>query len=451
MFRYTPTTIPHNILVVGCGGTGSRLVPLLAQFLRSLMKEHNPRGWLGTPNIALCDFDTIEEKNLLRQNFIKSDIGKNKEVVLAERYGRAYGMNILPITTAIDSCNDIHNIFYQKFEADVRAQPLMIIMCVDSVEARRKILGNAFHLSVNSQTVAQNIFIIDSGNEDNFGQVNFFNPIIPVRKDEAAAALDSLPKLITSYVDSSHMPMDVDHYLNMVAMPGQGSCADLDQTLAINAIIATTIMGIVQNYYYRKPMTYNKVHIGLDGSSFTTFNTIAELKRKALPSSLRSYVANVFTTGSGAQRERAAQMFSVNTGSSGAYTEVSVHSAVERILEAEAAQAKAIAKAAADEKKAEAAAKRLAKEMEKAAKAPKLEEPFVVNIEPVVISTAPVDVPASMATATTAEVRNTMANDQVNIATVATEGSTPTISLNGAVLPSNGYNTTITGRSYMPF
>ena len=38
MFKFTPRQIPSNIVVIGCGGTGSRVVPLLAQFIRSITR-----------------------------------------------------------------------------------------------------------------------------------------------------------------------------------------------------------------------------------------------------------------------------------------------------------------------------------------------------------------------------------------------------------------------------
>lgn len=262
-------------MVVGCGGTGSRLVPLLTQFLRSITREYSPRGWLGNPNIVLCDFDTIEEKNLARQNFIRQDIGKNKAVVLAERYSKAYGLNITPMTTAIEGSEDISRFFYSQLNVDLLKEPCMIIMCVDSVVARRKILSNALDLIGNGQSIP-NVFVIDSGNEDNFGQVNFFNPAITPHPDEWEKGLAAkLPKLITHVEDIQFIPMDINHYLDLADNPGLGSCADLDQTLAINALVATNIISVVQNYYYRKPMNFNKVFVDMAGGSSTTFNTMS--------------------------------------------------------------------------------------------------------------------------------------------------------------------------------
>ena len=78
--------------------------------------------------------------------------------------------------------------------------------------------------------------------------------------------------------------MDINHYTTLKDNPGQGSCADLDQTLAINAIMATTILGIVQNMYYQKPMTYSEVSISLTGANRTTYLTADNLAYRVLNS-----------------------------------------------------------------------------------------------------------------------------------------------------------------------
>ena len=275
MFNFIPSTIPHNIIVVGCGGTGSRLVPLLAQFIRSITKDYSPRGWLGTPNIVLCDPDTIEEKNLARQNFIHQDIGKNKAVVLAERYSKAYGVPIIPMTSRIEGHMDIQTFFTTQLGVNLGSEPCMIIMCVDSVVARRNIISNAMSIVYLNDNYS-NVFIIDSGNEDNFGQVNFFNPEIGLHPDNfEVGVIEKLPKMITHVENIHSIPMDIKHYLELADNPGLGSCADLDQTLAINALVATNIIAVVQNYYYRKPMNFNKVFVDMLGGSSTTFNTMS--------------------------------------------------------------------------------------------------------------------------------------------------------------------------------
>lgn len=70
-----------SIWIVGAGGVASWLLPQLLKILYTTQKP-----W----RIKIFDQDTVEHKNILRQNFIPEDVGKNKAEVLAERYSDIY-------------------------------------------------------------------------------------------------------------------------------------------------------------------------------------------------------------------------------------------------------------------------------------------------------------------------------------------------------------------------
>lgn len=337
MFRYTPRMIPQTVMVVGCGGTGSRLVPLLAQFLASITKAKNARGWLDNPTILLADFDTIEEKNLLRQNFIQSDVGKHKAAVLAQRYGRAYGVNVLPILEKLDGSGS----FARGLASTINWNSMIVIMCVDSAQARRDVL-KSINALCRPGSAGQGAFIIDAGNEDNFGQVRFFNQNVIV--NHSSVGKNDLPKMSPIVTDIDAIPMDFAFYRDLQDMPGQGSCADLDQTLAINALMATLIMGVVQNFYYVKPFNYNQISISLDGAVSTVFNTPVEFLRRAEygyeDTQRRGSILPLnhwYATDLG----RSLQAFMLE------------HRKFQRKMDAEAAQARALAERAAEQKKAQ--------------------------------------------------------------------------------------------------
>ena len=57
-----------KILIIGVGGIGSYLVPLLDR--------------LGCYTITVYDNDTVEEKNLLYQNYQEEDISLNKALLI---------------------------------------------------------------------------------------------------------------------------------------------------------------------------------------------------------------------------------------------------------------------------------------------------------------------------------------------------------------------------------
>ena len=70
-------TAPVKIIVLGAGGTGGYLIPHLYR----IAFANGNRSY----RIIICDGDIVERKNLIRQNFIEQDIGRNKASVLAKR------------------------------------------------------------------------------------------------------------------------------------------------------------------------------------------------------------------------------------------------------------------------------------------------------------------------------------------------------------------------------
>ena len=64
---------PVKIVVLGAGGTGGYVIPHLYRL--GYASEHPTR-------ILVCDGDVVEQKNLIRQNFVEQDIGRNKAQVL---------------------------------------------------------------------------------------------------------------------------------------------------------------------------------------------------------------------------------------------------------------------------------------------------------------------------------------------------------------------------------
>ena len=286
MFQFISNQIPDTIVVVGCGGTGSRLVPMLAQFVRSITRGPSPMGWLQDPRIILVDDDTVEQKNLMRQNFISPDVGFNKARVLASRYSQAFDVQIDACAMRLGGggigIQDLINGDWSRRKSGVASiANVMFILCVDSAASRKEIVKAILKINfvMNSATQSDEglaSIVIDAGNENDYGQVGYFNAFYYNGKVDTKSPeyleLKNMPMRPT-LVPTSSIPIDLEYYRALVDAPSQGSCADLDQTLAINALMATNIMGIVQNIYYRKPMTYTEVSTSLTGSNRTTYYT----------------------------------------------------------------------------------------------------------------------------------------------------------------------------------
>jgi len=85
-----------RIVLVGCGGIGSQLLPPLVRYLAS---RPEPRALL-----VLVDGDVFEAKNLARQACTTADVGSNKAEALAQVV-RAAGLACQAIPAFLDESN----------------------------------------------------------------------------------------------------------------------------------------------------------------------------------------------------------------------------------------------------------------------------------------------------------------------------------------------------------
>ena len=143
-----------TIVVAGVGGTGGYVVRDLSRFIFSIMKRtsnYNIR-------LVVIDPDKVEEKNLLRQNFLPSDLGKGKAEVIATRHSRAFGIQIefIEAKASMDVLRRLADNSY-----------MILVGCVDNHSARRD-----FHQYMTfMRDAGRTCSWIDSGNERTSGQV----------------------------------------------------------------------------------------------------------------------------------------------------------------------------------------------------------------------------------------------------------------------------------------
>ena len=96
----------RRVLIIGAGGIGSFLIPLLDK--------------VGMYDISVADPDKVETKNLTYQNFTKEDVGENKASVMRNRYRSINGGSQYPILS----------------EKQMQGYDL-VICCVDNIGLRR--------------------------------------------------------------------------------------------------------------------------------------------------------------------------------------------------------------------------------------------------------------------------------------------------------------------------
>ena len=101
----------RKVLIIGAGGIGSFLIPLL--------------DMTDLYAITVYDPDRVETKNLTYQNFVKEDVGKYKVAVMNERYNLK-SAEPYPILTK----NQI-----QKYD--------LVVCCADNLDVRRLMYRDA--------------------------------------------------------------------------------------------------------------------------------------------------------------------------------------------------------------------------------------------------------------------------------------------------------------------
>jgi len=131
---FSPPETRH-ILVAGVGGTGGYLAEGLAKMIA---------GYRLDLRVTLADPDTVEEKNILRQNFKVWEVGTPKAKALASRLNQDYGVKFIA---------------HDGKAQDVKGLSgfgTLLASCVDSVKAR--------------QDFAKHKHWLDLGNGLDFGQ-----------------------------------------------------------------------------------------------------------------------------------------------------------------------------------------------------------------------------------------------------------------------------------------
>ena len=152
---------PVKIIILGAGGTGGHITPHLYRLLHTLDRP---------VKVIIADGDIVEEKNLVRQNFVFGDLGRNKAQVLAERYASAFGMEVHYIPEFIESEDRLAELIKpDRYQASLYTYyrqeegHAILIGAVDNNRSRQ-LCHQVFNKS-------DNLIYIDSGNGEYTGQV----------------------------------------------------------------------------------------------------------------------------------------------------------------------------------------------------------------------------------------------------------------------------------------
>jgi PRTRC genetic system ThiF family protein len=247
---FDPHLHPREIVLIGCGGTGSHLARAIARIIAHMQSLR-----MNIPSLTLIDPDTVEERNVSRQLFSPAEIGMNKAEVIAQRLSCALGLAIEWIPEAFNTKRHLARDNYG----------LILIDAVDNYLARRELAQ-----------VKRGV-IIACGNHRSAGQVSIGNV---QDREEALLHLEDVEKRqytlgnkhTLSYLPTAYalFPELLEPESVTTTSPVDGvSCADLvlqgEQDLLINDSIATIAARYVQQLLFRQPIQSFLTYCNLEG------------------------------------------------------------------------------------------------------------------------------------------------------------------------------------------
>ena len=190
----------HSAAIIGCGGLGTNVAVHLAG--------------AGVGKLWLCDFDTVQTRNLNRQFFYTSqDVGKAKCLLLAERL-RAFApeTEILPVQKQILSSGDL------DFALDAE----LVILAVDNIDARRIIADWCERVGKPA---------VNGGVDGAYGTAYLFVPGKTASLEEAGAVTPPRQKPrsqspVVGVIGALQAKLAVDYFLKKTASQGVLLCFD---------------------------------------------------------------------------------------------------------------------------------------------------------------------------------------------------------------------------------
>lgn len=221
-----------HFIVIGTGGTGGYLIENLLR----LVDVQTPDQEL---QLTIIDGDSVEKKNLIRQNFYEEDIDKNKAQALYERYIHKFlnvnDNNFKIAQVYLDNPNDLRGLF--------RMQPNSTPVVVGAVDnnATRQLIHTAI------KDYEDTVIWVDAGNSERVGQVILGTRNITTIADNSILKLGLETSDFQSPVDL--YPEDFKVVDTADKLPNDVSCAEhaisSPQNIAANIFSATTLFGVL--------------------------------------------------------------------------------------------------------------------------------------------------------------------------------------------------------------
>jgi PRTRC genetic system ThiF family protein len=227
---FDPNLYIKTITIVGIGGTGAQVARIVGRIVYDMQRSRK-----HTPQIVLIDPDTVEEKNVGRQLFSPSMLGKHKAEAVGKMLNLALGLDVRWIPDFVDSVRH-----FERYGSN------LVISCVDNHEARK-----AIH-QING-------VILGGGNHENSGQICIGNCDDPEQMQRNLDGRDGkyayLPKEGLLFPEL----LEPESVTERQTVMTNASCAELimegSQHLLINDWMASVMGSYIYKLLHRQPIT----------------------------------------------------------------------------------------------------------------------------------------------------------------------------------------------------
>ena len=241
MLQFDIIKNPH-IHVIGTGGTGGFAV----EYLTRLFSDSKQRV-----TIELYDGDTVEPKNLKRQNFTTKELDLNKTTALIDRLS----MHVPNPPTFIEHpeyVTDVDELVMDWLANTEDDETAIIVLAVDNIATRRLINQVIAELSDTLPVIA-----IDSGNHDQGGQVVVYSNY-PVKRVDIMGGQQSvdLPTMLALYPEIDTINSDADENPGLVSQCTENA-ESKPQAMMANVKNGELIASLVHQLAENNPLPYN--------------------------------------------------------------------------------------------------------------------------------------------------------------------------------------------------
>ncbi len=242
------------------------LAPHLARIAKLLQEVHHLNV-----RLVFWDPDTVEQKNIYRQNFCEAEIGVNKAQALARRYGHAWGMEVTAVGVPFTRQSLFSNNLAQRYGSN---EIHILVSCVDNNKARQEI--------VKCYQEIQSTWWMDTGNLKTAGQVSVGRLLqeresSPLRFPSKTTWLPLPSEQFPGILLPENEPVreDVD-YSGL-------SCADIalvdEQGLSINHAIASTAAAMLMKLLVTQDLQHHCAYVSTESGTSFVYNSPRILKK----------------------------------------------------------------------------------------------------------------------------------------------------------------------------